>query len=62
MTQLDGLAMVEMSGKIATCDIRMFGMNPKWANNFGVWGKAGVMAEGKDANTADKGIYDDVHG
>jgi len=33
-TQLDGLAMVEVNGKIAMCDMHMFGVNPKWSRNL----------------------------
>lgn len=53
-TQLDGLSTVEVSGKIATCDMHMFGASPKWSRNLHVWGKAAVMAEGKDSKTGDK--------
>ena len=33
-TQLDGLAMVEVSGKIVMRDMYMFGANPKLSRNL----------------------------
>ena len=30
-TQLDGLVVVEVGGKTATCHVHMFGENPSWA-------------------------------
>ena len=33
----------------------MFGANPTWSKKLQVWGKAGVVAEGKDSKTGDKG-------
>ena len=32
--QLDGLVLVDVRGKIATPDIHMFGVNPKWSRNL----------------------------
>ena len=54
-TQLDGLVVVEVKGKIATRDKHMFGANPAWSRKLRVWGEAGVVAEGKDSKTGDKG-------
>ena len=33
----------------------MFGVNPSWAQKLHVWGEAGVVAEGKNSKTGDKG-------
>ena len=54
-TQLDGLVVVDIKGKIATQDAHMFGANPTWSNKLQVWGKAEVIAEDKDSKTGDKG-------
>ena len=54
-TQLDGLVVVDMKGKSATRDVHVFGVNPSWSNKLKVWAKAGVVAEGKDAKTGDRG-------
>ena len=35
-TQLDGLVVVEVGGKTATCDMHMFGVNPSWARKLHV--------------------------
>ena len=53
--QLDGLVVGEIKGKIAMPDAHMFGANQMWAQKLRVWGKAGVVAEGKDFKTGDKG-------
>ena len=54
-TQLDGLVVIEVSGKIAMRDVHMFSVNPKWTRNLQVWGEAGVMTVRKDSKTGDKG-------
>ena len=54
-TQLDGLVVVEIKGKMVTRDVHMFDANPTWSNKLHVWGKAGVVAEGKDSKTGDRG-------
>ena len=54
-TQLDGLVVVDVKGKIATHDKHMFGANPSWSSKLKVWGEAGVVAEGKDSKTGDRG-------
>ena len=60
-TQLDGLVVVEIKVEVAARDVHMFGANPTWSNKLRVWGEAGVVAEGKDSKTGDRG-YDDVCG
>jgi hypothetical protein len=54
-TQLDGLVVVEMKGKLATHDMHLFGANPTWSKKLRVWGEAGAVAEGKDSKTGDRG-------
>ena len=54
-TQLDGLAMVEIKGKLATHDMHMFDANTTWSKKLRVWGEAGVVAESKDSKTGDRG-------
>ena len=54
-TQLDGLVAVEIKFKLATRDVHMFGANPTWSKKLYVWGKAVVVAEGKDSKTGDRG-------
>ena len=39
-TQLDGLVVVEIKGKLATRDLHMFGANPMWSKKLRVWGEA----------------------
>ena len=55
-TMLDGLRIVEVNGKRKTQDEHIHGKNPKWATNLRTWGEAGVVKEGKDGKTGDKGI------
>ena len=38
-TQLDGLVVVDIKGKLATRDAHMFGANPSWSGKLRVWGK-----------------------
>ena len=47
--------MVEIKGKLATRDMHMFGTNPTWSRRQHIWSKAGVVAEGKDSKTGDRG-------
>jgi hypothetical protein len=54
-TQLDGLVVVDVKGKMATRDVHMFGANPLWSSKLKVWAEAGIVAEGKDAKTGDRG-------
>jgi hypothetical protein len=54
-TQLDGLVVVEVKGKLATRDMHLFGANPRWSNILQVWGEAGVVTEGKESKTGDRG-------
>ena len=44
-----------MKGKLATREAHMFGANPSWSSKLRVWGEAGVVAEGKDGKTRDRG-------
>ena len=54
-TQLDGLVVVKIKGRLATCDFQMFGANPTWSKRLHVWGKARVVAEGEDSKTGNRG-------
>ncbi len=40
------------NGKLATRD----GVIPKWASQLRTWGEAGVVKEGKDGKTGDRGV------
>jgi hypothetical protein len=42
--------------KLATHDMHMFCMNPKWTRILFVWGNPGVVTVGKDSKTDDKGV------
>ena len=53
--QLNGLVVVDIKGKLATRDMHMFGANPTWSKKLCVWGEVGVVAEGKDSKTGNKG-------
>lgn len=53
-TQLDGLILVKLNGKLASRDEHVFGSNPKWSKNLRVFGEAGVVKEGKDGQTGDR--------
>ena len=55
-TMLDRLRIVEVNGKQKTRDEHIHGKNLKWATNLRTWGEAGVVKEGKDRKTGDKGI------
>ena len=54
-TQLDGLVVVEIKGKLATRGMHLFGANPTWSKKLHVWVEARVIAEGKDSKTGNKG-------
>ena len=49
------MRVVTIGDKTATHDILVFGKYPGWAKNLHVWGEAGVMKEGKDSKTGDRG-------
>ena len=53
--KLDGLRVVTLNGKTATRDVHWYGKNPSWANNLRTWGEAGVVKDGKDGKTGDRG-------
>ena len=55
VTQLDDLAIVTVTGKDATYDVQMFGVNSKWSTNLHIWGKGGLVTVGKDTKTGNKG-------
>lgn len=59
-TQLEGLVIIEMKGKVATHDVHVFSVNPTWSKNLCVCGEAGVVAKGKDSKTGNRG-YNEVH-
>ena len=54
-TQLDGLVVDDVSGRIAMHDMHTFGANPKWSRNRNlcIWEKMEVVTE---ANTPRLGI------
>jgi len=54
-TMLDGLRLVADDGKRKTRDEHIHGKNPRWATNLRTWEEAGVVKEGKDGKTGDKG-------
>ena len=54
-TMLDGLAIVVYGGKSDTRYVHVHGKNPRWARNLHVFGEAGVVKEGKDGKTGDRG-------
>ncbi len=53
--QLDRLVLIEVKGKVGTPDVHMFGANPLWSNKLRIWGEVGVVVEGKDSKTGDRG-------
>lgn len=55
-TQLDGLKVIELNGEKKTRDEHVFGKNPSWAKHLRIFGEAGVVAEGKNGKTGDRGI------
>jgi hypothetical protein len=54
-TQLDGIVVIDINGRLATHDVHMIGVNPKWTRNLRVWGQVKVITVGKDSKTSDKG-------
>ena len=42
-TQLDGLVVIDLNGKVTMWDMHMFGANPKWTKNLQVWGEGRVV-------------------
>ena len=42
-TQLDGLVVDDVSGRIVMHDMHMFGAKPMWSRNLCIWGKMGVV-------------------
>jgi hypothetical protein len=54
-TQLDGLVVVTLNDKTCTRDEHVYGKVPKWATKLRTYGKAGVVKEGKDGKTGDRG-------
>ena len=44
-TQLDGLVVVDIKGKLATRDMHLFGVNPTWSKKLRIWGEAVQMKE-----------------
>lgn len=55
VTQTDGLVPVEIGGVVASRDEHIFGSNPNWSANLRIFGEAGVVKEGKDGKTGDRG-------
>jgi hypothetical protein len=58
-TQLDGLRVITVGGMTATWDfhvVRVFESNPNWAVNLRTWGEAGVVTDGPDGKSGDRGI------
>ena len=55
-TMFNGLRLVAVNGKRNTRDDHIHGNNPRWATHLRTWGEAGVVKEGKDEKTGDKGI------
>jgi hypothetical protein len=47
---------VEIKGKLDTHNMHLFGANPTWSKKLHDWGEAGVVAEGKDSKTGNRGI------
>lgn len=54
-TQLDGLVVVTLNDKTCTRDEHVYGKVPKWATKLRTYGEAGVVKEGKDGKTGDRG-------
>ena len=54
-TQLDGLVMGEVNGKLATRDVHIYGANPMWSKNLCFWRTAGGVTTGIDSKTGDRG-------
>ena len=54
--QLDGLVQVECDGVLKSRDEHVFGTLPNWSTHLRTWGEAGVVTEGKNKKTGDRGI------
>ena len=54
-TQLDGLIVTTVGGKTCMSDEHVYGEVPKWASKLRTFGEAGVVKEGKDGKTGDRG-------
>jgi len=54
-TQLDGLRVIKVGDKTGTRDFHVFKSNPSWAVNLRTWGEAGVVAEGSNGKSGDRG-------
>ena len=52
-TQVDGLNIVTLGGKLAMRDEHVYGSNPKWTTDLRIFGEAGVVKEGKYGRTVD---------
>ncbi len=55
-TQLDGLRVITVGDKTATRDVHVFKSNPNWAVNLRTWGEAGVVTDGPNGKSGDRGI------
>jgi len=57
-TDLDGLVMVTMNGKRATCYQHMFGSNPWWTKHLRLFEEVGIIkiATGTSTKLADRGV------
>ena len=53
--QLDGLKIVTVNGVAVTRDMHVYKENLRWSKNLRTWGEAGVVKEGKDGKTDDRG-------
>ena len=53
-TQVDGLNIVTLGGKLAMRDEHVYGSNPKWTTDLRIFGEAGVVKEGKYGRTVDR--------
>lgn len=54
-TQLDSLVMVDVNGKLATCNTHTFGVKDMWSQNLCIWRSTGAVTVGKYLKTADRG-------
>ena len=55
-TQLEGLVIVKVDGESKARDMHVYDKLPKWTRNMRTFGEAGVVKEGKDTKTGDRGI------
>ena len=60
-TQLDGLRVIELVGETGTVrrmtrDEWVLGANPKWVVNLRTFGECGIVKEGKNKKSVDRGI------